>query len=647
LVIKRVHSKLRHVKATIFPAPFSQLGIPRLLRNNMVLQRDTDIRIWGWAKAGTTVTIGFRDKSYSAIAGADGKWAVILSQLKAGGPCSMKIKAGIHIIIVRNILVGDVWVCSGQSNMGLPMSRVKDVYADEIACARNPAIRQFVVAEKYDFNTPQDDLESGGWEPLNPGSVLGFSAVGHFFAKTLYDQYQVPVGLISASLGGAPAEAFLSEAALKEFPAYLATAQKFKNYAYLDRIRQENQARNDTWYDRIQREDRGLGNSEKPWYDPEYDASAWPTMQVPAFWDDEGLLHGNGVVWFRKEIVLQDEMTGLPARLFLGRIVDSDTVYVNGINIGTTGYQYPPRIYDIPANLLKAGQNTIVIRVVNTSGRGGFIKDKPYYLTAGGKSIDLKGEWRLQIGVAAPPLPEPLAIQWQPAGLFNGMIAPLIHYAIKGVIWYQGESNTERAQEYRRLFPALITDWREKWGRGDFPFLYVQLPNYMPADDRPSESAWAKLRDAQRRTLAVPNTGMAVTIDTGEWNDLHPLNKKDVGCRLALIAQKVAYGEKDLVDSGPLYRAMRIADGRITVTFSNTGGGLMIKGGGELKGFAIAGRDQKYVWAKAKIAGDQVVAWNEQVSQPVALRYAWADNPEGANLYNAEGLPASPFTTEP
>ena len=338
-------------------------------------------------------------------------------------------------------------------------------------------------------------------------------------------------------------------------------------------------------------------------------------------------------------------MIDKPARLLLGRVVDSDRTYVNDKFVGSVSYQYPPRKYDLPENLLKAGKNTIVVRVINNVGRGGFLLDKPYQLIAGNRTIDLKGPWQYKLAATMEPLPGKTFIEWQPLGLYNGMIAPLLNYTIKGVIWYQGESNTARPHEYQKLFPALIADWRRQWNQGDFPFLYVQLANYMQAKDQPSESNWAELREAQLKTLSVPDTAMAVAIDIGEWNDVHPLDKEDVGKRLALGAQKVAYGDDTVVYSGPIYQSMEIEGNRITLAFTHVGSGLIAKGG-KLKEFAIAGADKKFVWATAKIEGDKVIVRNDDIPNPVAVRYAWADNPEGANLYNKEGLPASPFRTD-
>ncbi len=629
----------------ISQAAFCQVRLPRLVSDGMVLQRDANLKIWGWAEAGEKVTINFNGKTYSATATADGKWAVTLPALKAGGPHSMEISAG-NRITLKNIMIGDVWVCSGQSNMELTMARVKYKYPDVIAHCDNSNIRHFEVPDRYVFGTPQEDLQSGKWISANPQSILNFSAIGYFFAKDLYEKYHVPIGLINASLGGSPAQAWMSADALKAFPGYLQTAERYKDSNFRNQIAEKDKAVSDAWYKRIHQLDKGLAPGEKPWFDVDCNASEWATMDVPGYWADQGLGNVNGAVWFRKEIDVPASMTGKPARLLLGRIVDGDFTYVNGKPVGSVSYQYPPRIYDIPSNLLKAGKNIIAIRVINNSGRGGFVKDKPYALVANGQTIDLKGRWQYKLGTTMDPLPPSTFIRWQPTGLYNGLIAPLLNYSIKGVIWYQGESNAGKPFEYRKLFSTLIADWRQKWNQGDFPFLYVQLANFMEARNEPSESGWAELREAQLKTLSVGNTAMAVITDIGEWNDIHPLNKEDVGKRLALAAQKVAYGDQNVVYSGPIYQSMKIEGNKIILTFTNIGSGLIAKGGGELKYFSIAGADKKFVWAKAKIDGNNVVVSSDQVPNPAAVRYAWADNPEGANLYNKEGLPASSFRTD-
>ena len=324
-------------------------------------------------------------------------------------------------------------------------------------------------------------------------------------------------------------------------------------------------------------------------------------------------------------------------------------LYINGKQVGATTYQYPQRRYNVPADLLKAGKNIFVVRVTNTAGKGGFVPDKPYCIFAGSDTVDLKGTWQYRVGEVYIPRAGfggggGINAQNQPAGLFNAMIAPLINYSIKGFLWYQGEANTGRADEYAKLQPAQIIDWRNKWKQGDLPFLYVQLPGFMDYNYLPSESQWAALRESQLKSLSVPNTAMAVAIDLGEWNDIHPDNKKDVGERLALAAEKIAYGD-NVVYSGPIYRSSKTEGNKIILSFNHAGSGLITNDGEELGEFSIAGADKKFVWAKAKIDGDKIIVWNDDIKNPMYVRYAWADNPVNPNLYNKEGLPASPFRT--
>ena len=649
----KLHRKLISVHKTIIfcmvflfasIAVFGDIRLPALISDGMVLQRDAKVKLWGWAENGEKVTLSFLNSIYYTTTNEKGEWMITLSGLKAGGPYTMTLN-GSNIVVVDNIVIGDVWLCSGQSNMELPMRRVSPLYQDEIDGAENPFIRQFAVPQHYKFNTPNTDLESGTWQQADPKTVLNFSAVAYFFAKALYDQYHVPIGLINASLGGSPAEAWLSEEALKQFPEKYNEALRFRDQSLIDSIEHSDRQRIKAWYELLGQKDEGYRDPSGPWYKPDYNASSWDHMQVPGYWTDESLKDLDGVIWFRKEINVPASMTGKPAKLILGRIVDADSVFINGVFVGTVSYQYPPRRYTIPDSLLKAGNNILTVRVINNAGPGGFVPDKPYEIIAGKEKLDLKGDWQYKIGASMEPLRGETFIRWKPLGLFNGMISPLLNYSIKGAIWYQGESNAGRPLEYRELLAALISDWRKNWNQGDFPFLYVQLPNFMEAKDQPGESNWALLREAQLRTLSVPNTAMAVAIDIGEWNDIHPLNKKDVGRRLALAARKVAYGDNTLVSSGPIYQSMKVEGNRVILSFSNIGSGLQAKGG-ELKGFAIAGADRQFVWAKAKIDHDRIIVWSEKVTEPVAVRYAWADNPDRANLYNLENLPASPFRTD-
>ena len=622
----------------------SQVRLPRLVSDGMVLQRGAQVKIWGWSAKNEEISLKFREKLYRTTASDEGEWRVLLPASRAGGPYTIEIQASNHITI-SDVMVGDVWICAGQSNMELPVSRVSPIYASEIAESENPNIREFAVPQRYDFNTPQKDLVSGAWKKANPQNVLRFSAVAYFFARELYARYKVPIGLVNASLGGAPAEAFMSEDALKEFPKHYAEAQRFKDSSQIIQIEAQDKIRMDAWYAELRESDAAYRDSVKVWFSPEADTTDWKPMNIPGYWADDGLGVVNGVVWFRRNVELPASMAAKPAKLILGRIVDADSVFLNGVFVGTTSYQYPPRRYDVPPGVLKEGKNVLVVRVISNIGKGGFVPDKSYELACDGQSIDLRGSWLYRLGARMAPLAGQTFIRWKPLGLYNAMIAPLLNYSLKGVIWYQGEANTKNPVEYRTLLPALINNWRDKWKQGAFPFLYVQLHNFMEAKPDPSESSWAMLRDAQLRTLSVRNTAMAVAIDIGEWNDIHPLDKKDVGKRLALAAEKVAYGERGVVFSGPTVRSMKIVGNKIVISFAHTGSGLMAKGG-ELKYFSIAGKDKQFVWAKARIRGNTVEVWNDTITHPLAVRYAWADNPQGANLYNKEGLPASPFRTD-
>ncbi len=622
-----------------------QVRLPRLVRDSMVLERDAKINIWGWAAGGEKVTVKFNGKTAKATTGADGKWSVQLAPMKAGGPYTMNIDASNHIVL-KDILIGDVWICSGQSNMVHQMELHSVRYANEIAQANYPQIRHFWIPTMTDMQKPHDDLPSGSWKSANPQDVLQFSAVAYFFAKDLYDKYHVPIGLINASVGGTPIEAWISETGFNEFPTITATIQKNKDTAYINGLNRR--AFSGVRPPRPQ--DKGMTDTT-PWYDVNYIPKNWHNINIPGYWEDQGIKDLDGSVWYRREIDIPATMTNVPAKLFMGRIVDADVVYINGKQIGNTTYQYPQRRYTLPEGILQSGKNIFVIRVTNSFGKGGFVPDKPYYIVAANDTVDLKGTWQYKVGEVYVPQRgfgggSDISAQNQPVALYNAMVAPLINYTAKGFVWYQGEANSGRAEEYAKLLPALIQDWRTLWKEGDLPFLYVQLPGFMEMSYLPSESQWAALRESQMKTLSVPNTAMAVAIDLGEWNDIHPDRKKEVGDRLALAAEKIAYGEKDIVYAGPLYQSAKVEGNKIIVSFTNTGSGLITNDGEELARFAIAGADKKFVWTKARIEGNTVIVSGDDIQNPMYVRYAWSDNPDGANLFNKEGLPASPFRTD-
>ena len=621
----------------IHAACYAQIKLPKLISDGMVLQHSQELKIWGWAAPQENISLHFNNKDYKTKANAAGEWSFAIPPQKAGGTYNMVFAAS-NKVEVNNITFGDVWLCSGQSNMELGMGRLMDTYPEE-ATAVNPEIRQFLVPDVYNFKVKQTDLSSGSWQSVSPKTIREFSGVAYFFAVEIYKKQHIPIGIINAALGGSPAQAWISEPSIKKFPEYYNDLQSFKDDNLIAKIESENKLDSDSWYAELNKKDEGL---KKGWKASAFDDSKWETMNIPGYWPDGPVGEANGSVWFRKVIDVPAAMAGVPAKLILGRIIDADSVFVNNVFVGSTSYQYPPRKYALNNTVLKPGKNTIVVRVISNSGRGGFVLDKDYQIIAGNNKLNLQGPWKYKRGAFMPPTKPQISVRWKPAGLFNGMIAPLQNYAVKGVLWYQGESNAGEPDEYFSLMETLVADWRAGWKR-DLPFIYVQLPGFMEEKSQPTESNWAALRDQQQMLLTSKNTAMAVAIDLGEWNDIHPLNKKEVGKRLALQADKLVYGDTKSVVSGPTFRALNKVGSKVIISFDNIGSGLTIKNGEALQYFAIAGSDKKYVWAKAMITGNNVEVWNSEVPNPVYVRYAWADNPAVANLYNKEGLPAAPF----
>lgn len=619
-------------------AAVAQVKLPRLISDSMILQRDEKVKIWGWASAGEKLTVRFNKRNYKTIASADGRWSVLLPATKAGGPYDIGIFAS-NTITVRNVLFGDVWFCSGQSNMVHPLNVHDITYASEISTADYPQIRQFLVPAANNFSQPQTDFSDGSWKAAIGDNIRPFSAVAFFFARHLSEKYAIPIGIINASVGGTPIESWTSESGLRQFPAILSVVERNRDSL---QVRQRMQPGSP---DALP-EDAGLSGTPR-WWDTSYVPKGWKTINVPGYWEDQGIRDLNGVVWYRREIDVPASMSGKPAKILLGRIVDADEVYINGQQVGKTTYQYPQRRYQVAASVLKTGKNMITVRVTNSGAKGGFVPDKPYAIVSASDTIDLKGTWTYKVGAAwpAPAAGRPAGNfnpMYQPAVLYNAMVAPVTGYTIRGVCWYQGEANTGQPALYAQQLPALISDWRTKWNKPNLPFLYVQLPGFMDYNYQPSESNWAALRESQLKTLSVPNTAMAVAIDLGEWNDIHPDNKKDVGVRLAMAARKLAYGE-ELAASGPLLDSVSRNGKKITLRFKETGNGLATSDDEMPGSFAIAGADGRFVWANAIIEGDNVVVWNDTIDAPVQVRYAWADNPVNANLISRDGLPASPF----
>jgi sialate O-acetylesterase len=608
----------------------------------MILQYGARNPIAGESLPGAEITISFLGKVYHAHADADGRWQALLDSAEPGGPFTMEVSAGdtAEVIYIKGIYIGDVWLCSGQSNMELSMERLKDDFPEEWTPPVNSLIRQFKIPQEWDFSGPHSDLRGGSWTAASPDTLHAFSGTAWFFARTIFEKYKTPIGLIHAAMGGTPVESWMSGEALSAFPGKLALAAQYADPACRDAAVQANLAEIAAWEDTAARQDRGLDGQ---WQRPETDIAEWNVMRLPGHFAGAGLDRFCGVIWLRRTFDAPERLAGRAASVWLGTITDADTVFINGVEVGKTTYRYPPRKYVIPAGLLHAGENTIVARVVCCSGDGGVTRDKAFRVFGEGCRIELAGEWNYCVGMrAASVRPAEFFPQRLPTGLFNAMIAPVLRRPFTGVIWYQGESNEGNPGEYAALFTAMIQDWRKKNRREDLPFIFVQLPLFGEPEENDEASSWAAIREAQLSALSLPATGMAAGLDLGEWNDLHPINKKDIGRRLALAAESVVFKNSNTAP-GPLPRSVQRRKGRLVLTFDKCGKGL-------------AAREKPYV---SVVAGGTLVRLPADIESPECLSvdissvekperilYAWANNPRDRQLYNADGLPVIPFRAD-
>ncbi len=640
---------------------FSQtkyISLPPLFSDGMVLQQNQEIPVWGKAEAGSKIVVSLNGNKNNSIADENGNWKVYLPPLAAGGPYELTVSAGKEIKI-KNVMIGEVWLCSGQSNMEMPLAgwgKIKN-YKEEIANAKYPAIRLLTVNKKM-ANVPQENFESDGWKECSPETIPDFSAVAYFFGRKLYKELNVPIGLIQSAWGGTVVEAWTSGETLKKIEEFTDIVSLIENDSTTERekiIRAKKKL--NEWPDKIEEILKEKGTFNHGYQNVDYKTNNWKTMELPTLWEDKGL-EIDGVVWFSKTVIIPNSWKNKNLTLSLGKINDYDITWFNGKRVGRGVDVVDLRTYNIPSSLVKVGENKITVQVLDIGNVGGLYGPaNKMKLINDNESIPLTGIWKYKIepdNIDVRKLPEKPTSNTganRPTVLYNAMINPLVPFGIKGAIWYQGESNAERAYQYRELFSAMIKDWRNKWSIGKFPFYFVQLANFKKIKPQPADDSWAELREAQTMALKLPNTGMAVTIDIGDAKNIHPKNKQEVGRRLALNALANTYG-KDIPHSGPLYSSMKIEGNKIRIQFTNTDGGLSLKNGEQLKGFAIAGRNKKFIWAKAEIVhrtpsgdGNEVVVWNSKIKNPVAVRYAWAANPV-CNLYNGAGLPASPFRTD-
>jgi sialate O-acetylesterase len=633
---------------------FGKVSVPPLIGDHMVLQRDMKVRIWGWADPGEKVNVEIAGRKGNATTDRAGKWSIQLAPMKAGGPFEMTIR-GKNTIVIKNILVGDIWVCSGQSNMQMSVLAAANS-AQEIAAANYPGIRFFEVGN-FCAGKPRTNV-MGRWQVCSPQSVPHFSAAGYFFGRKLHQDLKVPIGLINSVWGGTPAETWMN---MDDYLALgnLSSVKSFRKDVWdnpagkADLLKQI-----DNWEKYAYAKDPGNKGYGQGWATLQLDTAGWKAIELPKTMECALGKDIDGVFWFRRRVDIPAEWAGKDLVLRLGPIDDADTTYFNNIQVGQTGDETGPawsvfRKYRIPGNRVKAGPNVIAVRVFDLWLDGGFCGKKEDMVLGRVQNkenlISLAGPWLYKIESSVDARPREMSMNTSlcsyPGVLYNGMIAPLTPMTIRGAIWYQGEANTGRISwEYHAFLTALIRNWRRVWNQGDFPFLIVQLANFGQPSAEPGESGWAQIRDAQLKTTqTLKNTGLAMAIDIGDAVNIHPVNKQEVGRRLALWALANVYG-RNVVFSGPVYQSMKIEGRQIRLTFDPIGGGLVAKGD-KLTGFAIAGADMKFVWAQAKIEGGKVIVWSDKVAKPMAVRYAWADNPT-CNLYNQAGLPASPFRAD-
>lgn len=616
--------------------------LPHLFADHMVIQRDRPVKVWGWADKNETVEVRFNNQIKKAKADKYGNWMLFLDKMSFGGPYIMEIKGKSNHFSLNDIYVGDVWLCSGQSNMEMPVHGWGSVdnYQEEIKNAEYPLIRAFNVSKGMDVK-PKSDCD-GAWAVCSPQSVADFSAVAYFFARKLNKELNIPIGIINSSWGGTEIESWIATDAYQKLPKHFKEKYEDVKMTDFDLFVKENESNKKLYQAAM---DNDPGGREK-WYDPSTDISSWATMQVPQAWENV-LGNVDGIIWFRRTLTLPKEEGGNSATIQLGPIDDDDVLWVNGVKVGETCGYATNRIYDIPSGLLKEGENTIVVKISDYSGGGGMYgnADDLYVKTTNGQYA-LAGEWLYKPSVTNKAFNYVAVSPNMYYGLlYNAMINPLIQFSVQGAIWYQGESNVAEAYDYRTLFPVMINAWRAKWGY-ELPFYWVQLANYMAKDKKPQKSQWAELREAQTMALSLPQTGQAVITDIGDGDNLHPRNKQDVGLRLALIALHNTYGMKNVVSSGPVFKSMDIVDNKIYIEYDHVGQGLFVNNKyGYIEGFAVAGADRQFEWAQAYLDGDRVVVSSSRVANPVAVRYSWSDNPD-VNLFNKEGLPAAPFRTD-
>ena len=638
---------------------YAEIRLPQIFQNGMVLQRGMPIPVWGWADPQENVVVTLNKKTCTATADANGYWRVDLPAMKAGGPYTLEVRSkmeeGREInneqltinnsnnfqlstfnfqLIITNVMIGDVWLCSGQSNMETTLERVSPQYPEELDDS-NSMVRLFHVPYQTDTHGPSPDLRQAEWKTLNRENAWKFSAIGYFLGKQLQREKGVAQGIIESAWGGTPVEAWIAADTLAlHYPAMYLQTQLFQNDTFVKAQQQAAALANYRWQELLDKNDPGMGQYTRL----DFDDASWPVADQDNLLPDRGEWIGS--LWLRQHIILNKEHAGRAARLLLGTLYDSDVTYVNGVQVGSTGYQYPPRRYQVSEGLLREGDNVITVRFINKSGKPYFYKEKPYQLVFGKDDVlPLGKQWKRQWGVEMPRnISQGIDLQYQPSTLFNGMISPLAPFAVAGVVWYQGESNadTDTACEYAPLLRLMMANWRQAFQRPDLPFVIVQMANYREPSSEPQHTGWSVVREAQRAVASEDAYAeLAVTIDLGETVDIHPLRKKDVAERVALAFEKLLWNKR--VTLSPEVTKIAAENGSVVCTLSQP-----LSKDGPLYEFEVAGPDGKYVNAEAEGRGDRIVI-RSPLANPVSIRYAWKNNPIRANVYGRNGLPMSPI----
>ncbi len=619
----------------------AEVSLPKFFADHMVLQRDKVIRIWGWASPDEKIEVTFAHGMRKTTTSKDGHWSVLFPEQPAGGPFTLQV-VGKNRMLLNDILIGDVWLASGQSNMQWTIDQTSYQEVDTVLLKRDH-IRLFTVGIDTDY-LPRKDVKGGSWRNVNPASIGNFSAVAYHFSRHLHRNLDIPIGIINCSLGATTIETWMSNESLMTFPQFRTDIQPILDLGLsAAELNAAFRKQEKSWQDQGYLTGPGM---EEAWYLTATKTTDWSLAQVPGTWETQGFPDHDGAMWYRKTFDRPAHIEGDSFLLRLSQIDDYDITWINGYEVGRSYGRHNHRNYSVASHLLRKHDNTIVIRAFDIGHDGGFTTNAFWM------SPMIRGEWYIKPGLAIDAdnfyaLPSVNITPFSSPGvLFNANIAPLTDLSIKGVIWYQGESNAERAHEYAPLFQSLITDWRKQWNDDALPFLFVQLANYGKESPHPGHSSWAELREAQAKALRLPHTGMAVTIDIGEADDIHPKNKEAVGKRLGIAALSIAY-QQNVCYVGPTPGHISYKKGRASISFHNMGSGLITRSKhGYIHGFEMAGRDQQFHWASATIAGDQVVLSCPEVLNPIAVRYAWSDNPGVIDLYNQEGLPAAPFRTD-